>query len=88
MQGLSVTDPKAKGVGLGTPAPSRSKFFYFHVVFDKNLPNMRLAPPYGLVPPSGKSWIRHSLLYNVFLDARNSAGSSRCKLSFLGISKA
>ena len=40
-------------------APPESKFFHFHAVFCKNSD----TPPSGVGAPSGKSWIRHCLIY-------------------------
>ena len=46
---------------------SRSNFFYFHAVVGKMLPNKRFLPQtQGLIPPPGKSWIRHCCFSKIF----------------------
>ena len=55
---LSVSDVHSKFLD----ARARLNFHHFHAVCGKFWPNNRLAPPYGLASPSGKSWIRHRSL--------------------------
>ena len=53
-----------------------------NIVSVKIWPNNRLAPSLGLVPPSGKSWIRHCLVnkYRYQLCANVSKESIRTKI--------
>ena len=55
---------RSGGIRGGEGAPRGPKCLHFHAVFGKHWPNNRLAPPQGLAPLSGKSWIRHWLAIN------------------------